>query len=95
MDKKASLTKNKKAQIAILHKKGFSQRKICKKVCYNETAVYQAIAKFQNFGLYFFKGTDVHRTTVSRHLVYDFNLKAFKSAKKLRRGWLFPSDMKL
>ena len=28
------------------------------------------------------KGTDVHCTTVSRHFVYDFNLKVFKPAKK-------------
>ena len=28
------------------------------------------------------KGTDVHRTTVRRRLVQDFNLEAFKSAKK-------------
>ena len=30
------------------------------------------------------KGTGVYRTTVSRRLVHDFNLKAFKSAKKPR-----------
>ena len=29
-----------------------------------------------------FKGTDIHRTTVRRRLVYDFNLKAFKATKK-------------
>ena len=27
------------------------------------------------------KDTDVHCTTVSRHLVHDFNLKAFEFAK--------------
>ena len=31
------------------------------------------------------KGTDVHHTTASRHLVYDFNLKAFKPAKNLAK----------
>ena len=30
------------------------------------------------------KGTDVYRTIINRRLVYDFNLKAFKSAKKPR-----------
>ena len=30
------------------------------------------------------KGTDSHYTTVSRHLVNDFNLKVFKPAKKSR-----------
>ena len=30
-----------------------------------------------------FKGTDVRGTTLSRHLVHDFNLKAFKPAKIL------------
>ena len=88
-----------------------------------KTAVYQSIARFQNFGLYhdkkrsegqektssrdvnllrriavrspissckkihsalFLKGKDVHRTTVSRLLVHDFYLKAFKLAKKPR-----------
>ena len=29
------------------------------------------------------KGIDVHRTAVSRRLVHDFNLKAFKPAKNL------------
>ena len=29
------------------------------------------------------KSADVHRITVSKRLVYDFNLKAFKPAKKL------------
>ena len=29
------------------------------------------------------KGTDVHRTTVSRRLVHDFNLKTFNPAKNL------------
>ena len=48
MDKKASLSKTKKAQIVILHKEGFS----FKKVYCSKTAVYQATAKFQNFGLY-------------------------------------------
>ena len=28
------------------------------------------------------KGTDAHRTTVNSRLVHDFNLKAFKPAKK-------------
>ena len=89
----------------------------------SKTAVHQAIARFQNFGLYddkkksrrsrktssrddnlirqiavrypasccikirsalLLKGTDVHRTTVGRRLVHDFNLKAFKPAKKPR-----------
>ena len=29
------------------------------------------------------KGIDIHCTTVCRHLVYDFNQKTFKPAKKL------------
>ena len=52
MSKKANLSKNKKAQIAILQKEGFTQRKICKKVSYSKTAVHQVVARFQNFGLY-------------------------------------------
>ena len=49
MGKKASLSKTKKTLIVILHKEEFSQRKICKKVLCSKTAVYQAIATFQNF----------------------------------------------
>ena len=52
MDKKASLSETKKTQIVIWHKKGFSQRKICKQVFCSKTAVHQAIATFQNFGFY-------------------------------------------
>ena len=52
MDKKASLPKNKRAKIVILHKEGFPQRKICKKVFCIKTAVYQVIARFQIFGLH-------------------------------------------
>ena len=51
MGKKASLSKTKRAQIVILRKEEFSQKKICKKI-FTKTAVYQKIARFQNFGLY-------------------------------------------
>ena len=52
MDKKASLSETKRAQIVILDKEGFSQRKIYKEVFGNKTAVHQTIATFQNFGFY-------------------------------------------
>ena len=43
-----------------------SPTSFCKKICM----------------LLLLKSSDVHHTTTSRHLVYDFNLKAFKPAKK-------------
>ena len=52
MGKKASLSQTKRAQIVILRKEGLFKRKICIKVTLSNTAVYQAIARFQNFGLY-------------------------------------------
>ena len=52
MDKKASLSETKRAQIVILPKEKFSQRKICKKVSRSKTAVHPVIARFQNFELY-------------------------------------------
>ena len=52
MGKKASLPESKKPQIVILHKDGFSERKICRKVACSKTAVHQVIARFRNFGLY-------------------------------------------
>ena len=52
MCKKVSLSKTKRAQIMILHKEGFSQWKICKKVSCSKTVVYQVIARFLNVGLY-------------------------------------------
>ena len=50
MGKKLGLSETKKAQIVILHKEGFTQKKICKKVSCNKTVVHQAIARFKNFG---------------------------------------------
>ena len=47
--KKASLYETKRAQIVILDKEGFSQRKIGKKMFFGKTADHQAIATFQNF----------------------------------------------
>ena len=47
MDKKASLSETKRAQIVILDKEGFSQRKIYKEVFCNKTAVYQAMLHFK------------------------------------------------
>ena len=46
MTKKASLSETKQAQILILPKKGILQRKICKNVSCNKTAVHQPISRF-------------------------------------------------
>ena len=42
MGKKASMSETKRAQIIISHKEGLSERKICKKLACNETAVVLA-----------------------------------------------------
>ena len=52
MGKKASLFETKRYQVLVLHKKGFFQRKICKKVSCRKKAVDQAIVRFKNFKLY-------------------------------------------
>ena len=122
MGKKASLPEIKENSNCNFAQKKIFSKMICKKVTSSKAAVHQAVARFQNFGLYhaqkrsgmsretspcgnnliwkiavqfptssckkihaalLFKGTDVHHATVSRYLVHDFNLKAFKPAKKL------------
>ena len=55
MGNKGSLFETKKAQIVILHKEGFSQRKICNKVFFSKMTVHQASPRFQNVGLYYDK----------------------------------------
>ena len=52
MGKKGILSETKKVEIIILHKEPFFQRKICKKTYCSKMAIHQAIARFQNFGLY-------------------------------------------
>jgi transposase len=52
MDKKASLTVVKRAEIVVLHEVGLSEREIGKKVHVSKTAVHQAVSKLKISGKY-------------------------------------------
>ena len=123
MGKNELLSEVQRAQIAALHKEGYSERLISEEIKCSKSAVYNAVVKFQNTGSYSTrkksgrprkttprdnpvihrkavhssmssadkilsalkaKGTDISRRTVSRRLVDDFGLKAYKPASKPR-----------
>ena len=52
MGKKTSILAEKRAQINLLSEEGYSERQISIRIGVSKTAVHQAIAKFQKYGMY-------------------------------------------
>ena len=52
MGKKTSILEEKQAEINLLSEKGYSERQISIRLGVSKTAVHQAIAKFQKYGIY-------------------------------------------
>ena len=52
MGKKTSISEEKQAQINLLSEEGYSERQISIRLGVSKTAVHQAIAKFQKYGIY-------------------------------------------
>ena len=52
MGKKTSILAEKRAQINLLSEEGYSERQISIILRVSKTAVHQAIAKFQKYGIY-------------------------------------------
>ena len=52
MGKRTSLLAEKLAQINLLSEEGYSERQISIRLGVSKTAVHQAIAKFQKYGIY-------------------------------------------
>ena len=52
MGKKTFISAEKRAQINLLSKEEYSERQISIRIGISKTAVHQAIAKFQEYGIY-------------------------------------------
>ena len=92
MRKKTSISEERRAQINLLSEEGYSERQISIRQGVSKTAVHQAIAKFQKYGIY----TDRKRSgrplkTSSRddHIIKKIAVRSpLSSSKKIRKELL-------
>ena len=92
MGKKTSVLAEKQAQINLLSEEGYSERQISIRLGVSKTAVHQAIAKFQKYGIYTDRkrsGRPLKTSSGDDHIIKKIAVRfPLSSSKKIRKELL-------